>query len=191
MAAADIDSALIDQCVTGDNGGIDGDNANAMLDLAISDMEDAVSTATLQVSSVDVLSPYNRETVLGEICAGYSIDQKPGVCSCAGAASSNNDAYNLCVERNMEKSGGDGGAVRVRGEPEQTGVPIWGVFLIVVGVVGLMLLAMFIYWKRTQQQMRDQVRGILAEYMPLDDDGVPGSSTTAQFNIQSDGGALV
>ena len=33
-----------------------------------------------------------------------------------------------------------------------------------------------------------EVRGILAEYMPLDDDGVPGSK---QFNIQSDGGALV
>lgn len=34
-----------------------------------------------------------------------------------------------------------------------------------------MLLAGLAYWKRTQRQMRDQVRGILAEYMPMEDLG--------------------
>jgi len=30
----------------------------------------------------------------------------------------------------------------------------------------------FMYWKKSQREMRDQVRGILAEYMPLDDGNV-------------------
>ena len=36
-----------------------------------------------------------------------------------------------------------------------------------------------------------QVRGILAEYMPMEDDGMAMGRSTPQFNIQSDGGALV
>jgi hypothetical protein len=35
------------------------------------------------------------------------------------------------------------------------------------------------------------VRGILAEYMPMEDDGMAMGRSTPQFNIQSDGGALV
>ncbi len=45
----------------------------------------------------------------------------------------------------------------------------------VLGIVTLVILGMtaagFVYWKRTQEQMREQVRSILAEYMPLEDAG--------------------
>ena len=83
----------------------------------------------------------------------------------------------------------EAGGGKPRGAPAQDAVRWWAVLLIVAGVVAIMLLGGFVYWKRTQSQMREQVRGILAEYMPLDEDGgVPGSK---QFNIQSDGGALV
>merc|ERR1712094_162386 len=54
---------------------------------------------------------------------------------------------------------------------EHDGMPWYGVLMLVVSVVVLMLLAGLAYWKRTQRQMRDQVRGILAEYMPMEDLG--------------------
>jgi hypothetical protein len=48
----------------------------------------------------------------------------------------------------------------------------------VLGIVTLIILGMtaagFVYWKRTQEQMREQVRSILAEYMPLEDTGDAG-----------------
>jgi hypothetical protein len=50
----------------------------------------------------------------------------------------------------------------------------------VLGIVTLVILGMtaagFVYWKRTQEQMREQVRSILAEYMPLEDAGDQGGS---------------
>ena len=50
-------------------------------------------------------------------------------------------------------------------------MPWYGVLMLVVSIVVVMLLAGLAYWKRTQRQMRDQVRGILAEYMPMEDLG--------------------
>ena len=41
-----------------------------------------------------------------------------------------------------------------------------GTLLLTIGIMGT---AAFMHWKRSQREMRDQVRGILAEYMPLDD----------------------
>ena len=50
----------------------------------------------------------------------------------------------------------------------------------VLGIVTLVILGMtaagFVYWKRTQEQMREQVRSILAEYMPLEDAGDQGGA---------------
>ena len=57
--------------------------------------------------------------------------------------------------------------------------------MIVLGMLALGGLGAFLYWRRTQQQMRDQVRGILAEYMPLDDiGGGEGGISTNSFGVQ-------
>jgi len=49
--------------------------------------------------------------------------------------------------------------------------------------MGIMGGAGFVYWKRQQAEMRDQVRGILAEYMPLDDDGTQITSKNGGTTI--------
>ena len=48
-----------------------------------------------------------------------------------------------------------------------------------MGSLALMLLSIFggigfLHWKKTRDDMREQVRGILAEYMPLEDSGDGG-----------------
>jgi len=53
---------------------------------------------------------------------------------------------------------------------EVSGVPWWGVMLLALFCSGLVFGAAFVYWRnKHKQQMRDEVKAILAEYMPLDD----------------------
>jgi hypothetical protein len=51
----------------------------------------------------------------------------------------------------------------------------------VLGLIVAAALAMAtagaVYYKKTQDSMRDQVRGILAEYMPLEDLDGPGTNS--------------
>ena len=53
---------------------------------------------------------------------------------------------------------------------EVSGVPRWGVMLLALFCSGLVFGTAFVYWRnKHKQQMRDEVKAILAEYMPLDD----------------------
>lgn len=53
---------------------------------------------------------------------------------------------------------------------EISGVPWWGVMLLALFCSGLVFGTAFVYWRnKHKQQMRDEVKAILAEYMPLDD----------------------
>ena len=53
---------------------------------------------------------------------------------------------------------------------EVSGVPWWGVMLLALFCSGLVFGTAFVYWRnKHKQQMRDEVKAILAEYMPLDD----------------------
>lgn len=58
-------------------------------------------------------------------------------------------------------------------------------------IAGIAVFSGFAVWhyKRTRKEMRDQVRGVLAEYMPLEDrDGVGGHGSPMDF---AGGGAAV
>lgn len=61
----------------------------------------------------------------------------------------------------------------------------------VVAIVSIMAIAMtaagFVYWKRTQEQMREQVRSILAEYMPLEDTSDPADGPGGNLDGFSNG----
>lgn len=66
-----------------------------------------------------------------------------------------------CVQDVVESHGMSGGTVVV-------------IVLIVAGVLGG---GFFLYWKRARDQMRSEVRNILAEYMPMDDVGNVGAGS--------------
>ena len=55
--------------------------------------------------------------------------------------------------------------------------------LIVLLVCSLLFGAFFVFWRqRMQRQMRDEVKAILAEYMPLDDAGADEGDQTKMLD---------
>jgi hypothetical protein len=53
--------------------------------------------------------------------------------------------------------------------------------VVIFGCLGL------IQWQRSQRQMRAQVRGIMAEYMPLDENNKVGTVGLADDDEEEDG----
>jgi len=76
-----------------------------------------------------------------------------------------------------------GGPVPDGGGSSKGGVSTGTLVFSLLFTMGIMGGAGFVYWKRQQAEMRDQVRGILAEYMPLDDDGTQITSKNGGTTI--------
>ena len=141
------------------------------------------SIPSVLVNQMKVFGSITATTVLRAICAGFMEGNEPHVCACASTAITTVAALEMCVDEVAHGGGGGGGGhSRHHSEDNGGGVPWWVVLLIVLGMLALGGLAAFLYWRRTQQQMRDQVRGILAEYMPLDDLG--SSEMTSSKGVQ-------
>ena len=114
------------------------------------------------VNSAPIHGSLEFATIFKAICAGFVKGSEPGVChKCAMCT----DAY-LCVE--LGKYNSAPGSLN----PVSAGQFVLSIFLVCAIFIAL------IVWhkKKTKEAMRDQVRGILAEYMPLEgDDGEIGS----------------
>ncbi|TFJ86979.1 hypothetical protein NSK_001313 [Nannochloropsis salina CCMP1776] len=172
MGAAGVDHKKIEACME-DAGGVDQDRENLILQAELLEKlkKSIVIVPSVYVNNVVQRGGISSVTVLSSICAGYLEGTQPKVCNCVGVAP---DQVMTCVQGGdyrpvSQKMGGSGGGVS------------WGG---VLGIVTLVILGMtaagFVYWKRTQEQMREQVRSILAEYMPLEDaPGDSNPSTTA------------
>ncbi|KAJ8603125.1 hypothetical protein CTAYLR_004573 [Chrysophaeum taylorii] len=123
----------------------------------------------------------STQNVLETICHGYSTGDEPDACGCQSLAANTRDpSYLNCLADATTTPGSTPQVYTEKSSKKTTtssSMPWWGVFLLVMSIILVMLLAGLAYWKKTQQQMRDQVRGILAEYMPLEDLGP--SSTNA------------
>ncbi|KAJ1451971.1 hypothetical protein M885DRAFT_528392 [Pelagophyceae sp. CCMP2097] len=165
MKAAKVDRKRVLNCME-DAGGVEADVPNFMLEREVAELARKAIYAVPEVivNGAIVWGRLDAATVLSAICHGFSRGDAPGACDCVDAAPGSS-AYAKCVE-DAAGGGGKGSKTVTR-----TGVPWWGLFLAAVLVVVAGLVAALGYWKYTQQQMRDQVRGILAEYMPLDDLG--------------------
>ena len=116
---------------------------------------------------IDNISAYSVIAVVFKaVCAGYERGSEPEVCKkCANCL----DEYG-CVVNGKCTAGG----VSVEGgvTPE--------VFAGVLGVLVLFFCFVgFCQWRRTQMEMRNQVRGIMAEYMPLDKRQAQGEVDTS------------
>merc|ERR1712045_959240 len=129
------------------------------MEIAAQARRGVVVLPTMFVNAVPLRGALNPTTVFDAVCAGFLVGTQPSICdtcsSCENALS--------CVEKGKCTSGsyspsrstGGGVSKRTFG---MTLLFLCGLF----GTVG------YLHWKRTREEMRDQVRGILAEYMPLD-----------------------
>jgi hypothetical protein len=150
-----------------DSGGLGSDTANAFLDAEINSQAErgVVVLPTAFVNTAAIRGALTVKNVFDAVCAGYSEGTVPEICTqCASCG----DPYG-CIKAGGKCSGpgGGGGSAGV-----STHTFASSMFFVVAIFTGLG----FWHYKKTREEMREQVRGILAEYMPLEgDDGDIGS----------------
>lgn len=159
---AKINAEQIDRCMK-DSGGLDKDTPNTFLDL---EMQAQVSRGvvilpTAFVNTVALRGGLSVDTVFTAICNGYAEGTEPKICNqCTGCPD-----FDGCISSGKCRGGKGGGGVSVH--------MFMSSILAITVAFGA---AAFIHYRRTREEMREQVRGILAEYMPLEgDDGHVGS----------------
>eukprot|EP00752_Nemacystus_decipiens_P010339 g9211.t1 len=169
MKEAGVDKSKVDRCMA-DSGGTDANVVNTVLENELTEKgkNSIVIVPTVFVNNVAERGGISTPAVLSTICAGYADGTEPEVCRCRGQPSA--EMIDACM--NNRSPGGGGG-----------GMSVSGTLFLLVAVVGAMTAGGYVHYQRTQTQMRDQVRGILAEYMPLDGTDIdgPGSSARVPF----------
>ena len=157
---AKVDSGIIDRCMK-DSGGLDRDVPNAFLDTEIANQAQrgVVVVPTAFVNTAAIRGSLTVSNVFTAICAGFMQGTAPSICTmcsqCADPVS--------CIKKKGKCS-------VHKGEDSSKGTVSTHTFftsmLFVIAVFGGLGAW---HYKKTREDMREQVRGILAEYMPLED----------------------
>lgn len=156
---AGVDGDIINGCIK-NSGGLENDAPNAFLDLEISAQQErgVVVLPTAFVNTAAIRGQLSPSSVFHAICAGYAEGTTPKICdqciTCSDAVA--------CVEsKGVCKSGSTAPA----SGQVSTHTFGWTILFITAAFAGVG------YWhyQKTREDMREQVRGILAEYMPLED----------------------
>jgi hypothetical protein len=156
MTHAGVDKKVVDNCMS-DSGGLEGDVKNSFLanELTQQIVSGVYRTPAFFVNQAPVLGSLSYSTVFKAICSGYAAGSEPHVCEkCANCLDEAG-----CVLHGRCSSGGS--------STPGVSLPAFAGSLILVSL-GLTMVGM-IQYRRQQREMHDQVRGILAEYMPLDE----------------------
>lgn len=179
---AKVDGDAVERCML-DSGGLDADTMNSKLDAEIQSQTQrgvvVIPTAFVNTAAIrGALSPSN---VFSAICAGFEEGTKPDICAKCGKCS---DAV-TCVEKGYCTASG------------AAAVPSGGVSKHTFALTLVFITALFgglaaWHYKKTKEDMRDQVRGILAEYMPLEDqDGAGGGGSPLDFARGGNAASLI
>ena len=182
MDHAGVNKIDIDSCIT-DSGGLDDDVTNTILEdeLSAKDAAGVVIIPTFFVNQAPVRGQLSFATAFKAICAGYAKGSEPEVCA---------ECANCVDEAGCVKEGScsqyQQGLSAVGGAPAVS-VPV---FLgAMIGITLVFTLAAYVMHQRQQRHMQAEVRGILAQYMPVDgtrpnvDTSVGIEETEGEFTI--------
>jgi hypothetical protein len=165
--ASKIDGKLIERCMT-DSGGTESDRTNSKLDseLTAQTQRGVVVIPTAFVNTAAIRGALNVNNIFTAICSGYVDGTTPDACmTCAGCP----DPI-ACVANGRcsatSAHGSSGGGI-------STSFFVMSMFVVMGAFTALGVW----HYKRTREDMREQVRGILAEYMPLEDNDAMGGSS--------------
>lgn len=153
MAHAGIKFDNIQKCME-EAGGLEGDDENDLLEAELNSREIAgvVIMPSFFVNQAPLRGAMTTSEVFEAICAGFAAGSEPSVChKCSKCGD-----VGTCVEI------GHCPGVPENSVSMQTFMGTLGVVVLVFSLIGI------IQYQRTQNHMRDQVRGIVAEYMPID-----------------------
>lgn len=160
---AKVDGDAVERCMK-DSGGLTNDAANAFLDLEIGIQTErgVVVLPTAFVNTAAIRGALTVNNVFEAICAGFADGTTPKICQqCAKCSDPG-----ACA-----KAGGYCKGTSSNSGGVSTHFFLSSMLFVIVLFMGLGAW----HYKRTRDDMRDQVRGILAEYMPLEDQEDGGS----------------
>jgi hypothetical protein len=164
MTNALVDTNEVFKCMD-DSGGTEDDKGNDLLEQEITS-KDASGIVILPVSHVNgasVRGELSFPTMFKAVCSGFKDGTQPDICTkCAQCHDEK-----LCVERGYCTA--PPGAASQQTTQQSVSKITFG--LTIVAVVLAFATLAFAGYKYHQRRMRSQIRGILAEYMPIDKEG--------------------
>eukprot|EP00549_Striatella_unipunctata_P004458 CAMPEP_0118699036 /NCGR_PEP_ID=MMETSP0800-20121206/15614_1 /TAXON_ID=210618 ORGANISM="Striatella unipunctata, Strain CCMP2910" /NCGR_SAMPLE_ID=MMETSP0800 /ASSEMBLY_ACC=CAM_ASM_000638 /LENGTH=514 /DNA_ID=CAMNT_0006599085 /DNA_START=68 /DNA_END=1612 /DNA_ORIENTATION=- len=159
-----VDGDRVDSCMK-DSGGLTGDNSNAFLDLEINAQTErgVVVLPTAFVNTAALRGSLTVANIFDAICAGFMEGTAPKIC-------------NVCTKCPDVEGCARSGVCKLMPASSSGGVSGGTFAMTVLVLAGVFAGAAFWHWKKTRDDMRNEVRGILAEYMPLDEGEKEGGS---------------
>lgn len=170
MEEIGIDYDLVEECIF-NHGALDEDVENDMLKKQLDDKEKngIVVMPVAYVNGVAVRGALEFATIFKAICAGFKKGTEPSICDeCANCSDEK-----ACVAN--KKCTDPIGSV-------STNTFVGSLFGITVMFT---VLGAFLYI-RQQRQMRDEVRGILKEYMPVEKNGLNAMTYDTALDVDDD-----
>jgi hypothetical protein len=164
MTHAGVEIDKIETCLL-ESGGFDKDVKNPLLQVEVDAAyaSGVVLTPFVSVNKAPIVGSLSFGTVLKAICAGYASGSEPTVCTqCAGCIDARQCVADGSCSTGYSTLGNDASV-------KNQGAISFSTFTAsLVSISLLFLLAAFLHHRRQQNLMHDQIRGILAEYMPID-----------------------
>lgn len=157
MTHAKVENARVEQCMS-DSGGLEGDVANSLLEeqLQAKDKRGVVILPAMYVNRVSIRGSLEFPVVFKAICAGFASGTVPTVC----------EKCSICGDQKTCITQGFCGS----NELQQGAVSQINLGIAMAGLVVFFGIFSYIQHRRYQNQMQAQVKGIIAEYMPLESD---------------------
>jgi len=159
---AGVDGDKINQCMA-ESGGLTKDAKNSLLELEITAQTErgVVVLPTAFVNTAAIRGQLSTNTVFRAICAGYAPGTTPELCNQCSACS--DPAACVTTGKCFGKDSNAPGTVSTHTFATS--------ILLIIAIFGA---AGYWHYNKTRENMREQVRGILAEYMPLEDQDADG-----------------
>jgi len=154
---SNIDYKKITSCMS-DSGGTEDDKINALLEseLVSKDTFGVVILPAAYVNGVSIRGALEFATIFRAICAGYAAGTVPDVCK----------QCELCPEQlECTEKQSCGSTERANASVSQSTFQYS-----LLGVSCVFMILGLLQYKRSQYVVRNQVKGIIAEYMPLDEE---------------------
>ena len=166
MKRAGVDKDAIDSCMS-DSGGLKGDVNNTMLEAELVNRANSgvVIVPSLFINQAPIRGEMAYVTAFRAICAGYASGYEPEICiqcmhcpDAEGCVKKGHCGVGMAAEGSVSNSTFAGTMVGLT------------LFFCTVG---------YVMYRRQQRYMRDEVRGIMAQYMPIDEQNKDGDNSLA------------
>lgn len=157
-----VDPERIQRCMD-DSGGLEKDAPNSFLDLAIAGQSErgVVVLPSAFVNNAAIRGQLTSSSIFHAVCAGFAEGTAPAICNSCGRCP---DAVGCVLTGVCTGSPIPSAGYNSAGTVSTHTFAFW-MFFVIAAFGG----AGYWHYNRTREDMREQVRGILAEYMPLED----------------------